>query len=268
MPRVGCLLLLTALVLGAAQADEGSSLAAQLFGRPDSAAALSAAAAFQQLAVKQQRSDDQLAGFKRYMDSELLPRGMLQSRGREDHHMTEMRPLRGSLLPRLQPRSMNPLEQAIAALKSRDSADSQVEPFRDQAPDGNAEESEAEVAKKQKEWIMMQEILRLQGLLRAEEQKKEEEAQWVKEQDLRNEEWAMGEVAHAQIAAIKKQAINRVTKAEVFAKNALAAQRFTTTATAIRTALDHLRMHKVLAAVNLRYVFIHAARVFVGAWPC
>jgi len=146
MPRVGCLLLLTALVLGAAQADEGSSLAAQLFGRPDSAAALSAAAAFQQLAVKQQRSDDQLAGFKRYMDSELLPHGILQSRGREYHHKTEMKPLRGSLLPRLQPRSMNPLEQAIAALKSRDSADSQVEPFRDQAPDGNAEESEAEVA--------------------------------------------------------------------------------------------------------------------------
>jgi hypothetical protein len=276
MPRVGGLVLLTALVLGAVQADEGSSLAAQLFDRPDSAAALSAAgaegntdaAAFQQLAFKQQRPNDQLAGFKRYMDSELLPRGMLQSRGREDHHVTEMKPLRRSLLPRVQPRSMNPLEQAIAALKSRDFADSQEEPFRDQAQDGDAEESEAEVAKKQKEWIMMQEILRLRGLLRAEEQKKEKEAQWVKEQNLRNEEWAMGQVAHAQIAAIKKQEINRVTKAEVFAKKAFAAQRFTTAATAIRTALDHLRMHKVLAAVNLRYVLVIAARVFVGAWPC
>lgn len=276
MPQVGGMVLLTALVLGAAQADEGFSLAAQLFGRPDFAAAFSAAgakgntdAAFQQLAVKQQRSDDQLAGFKRYMDSELLPRGMLQARGREDHHVTEMKPWRSSRFSGLQPQSMNnPLEQAIAALKRRDSADSQVEPFRDQAQDENTEESEAELAKKQKEWIMMQEILRLQDLLRAEEKKKEEEAQWVKEQNLRNEEWAMGEVAHVQIAAIKKQAINRVTKAEVFAKHALAAQRFTTAATAIRTALDHLRLHKVLAAVNLRYVLIHAARFFAGAWPC
>ncbi len=260
MRHVGLALALAALALGRAQADEGASLVDQLFPRPaQPAAALSAAgaaageahaAAFQELALQRGRSHDHLTGFKRYMDSELLPRSMMAGRGHWKPHVTDMEPSRSSVVPREQPRSANTLEQAIAALKRTSSADAQGGPFRDQVQDGD--ESEAEVAKKQKEWMMLQEILRLQGLLRAENQKKEQEKEWVKQENLRNEEWAMGEVAHAQIAHIKKQATKRVTEAEEFAKKALAAQRFTAEATAIRTAIDHLRMHKALDAVNLR----------------
>jgi len=256
MRHVGLALALAALAIGVVQADEGASLVDQLFRGPaQPAAALPAAdeahaAAFQELALKRGRSHDHLTGFKRYMDSELLPRSMMAGRGHWEPHVTEMEPSRSGVVPREQPQTANTLEQAIAALKRKSSADTQDEPFRDQVQEGD--ESEAEVAKKKKEWTMLQEILRLQGLLRAENQKKEQEKEWVKQENLRNEEWAMGEVAHAQIAHVKKQATKRVTKAEAFAQKALAAQRFTAEATAIRTAIDHLRMHKALDAVNLR----------------
>jgi predicted anti-sigma-YlaC factor YlaD len=43
--------------------------------------------------------------------------------------------------------------------------------------------------------------------LRQEEAKKQEEAEWVKHQNLRNEEWALKQVAQAQISQIKKVGI-------------------------------------------------------------
>jgi hypothetical protein len=107
-------------------------------------------------------------------------------------------------------------------------------------------------AKKKKEWILLQEIVRLQSLLKHEEELKEQRSEWSKQQTIRNEEWALRQVAHARISDIQKEANARMAKAQAVAEKALAEQRLNAEATAIRSAIEHLRMHKALSAVKAR----------------
>jgi len=111
---------------------------------------------------------------------------------------------------------------------------------------------EEDQAKKKKEWILLQEIIRLQSLLKNEEELKEQRSEWSKQQTIRNEEWALRQVAHARISDIQKEANARMAKAQAVAEKALAEQRLNAEATAIRSAIEHLRMHKALKAVKAR----------------
>jgi hypothetical protein len=271
MPRLGRLVLVSALALSSpVHADEGSAFVAGLFGHHGPAASTAAVlkasdslaprSVMQDLALKRVGGADDLSGFKNSLDSRLLPHSMLGSNvvTANERYFTDLRPSKHSIVPRVSRHSFNSLQEAISAFKKDDAADeAEDESFNVPVlPEGDAavEASEVEAAKKKKEWIMLQEILKLQSLLKEEKEEKEEREKWVQEQKIRNEEWALKEVANAEISHIKKLAAKRVTKAEVIANKAVAAQHFTTEATAIRTAIDHLRMHKAMDAVNKRYV--------------
>ena len=71
-------------------------------------------------------------------------------------------------------------------------------------PDGIRQAAAAE-AKLEKEMAMRQEIERLQVALKAEQQRKQEDADFVKTQTLRNAKWAFKRVAEAKIDHIKDQ---------------------------------------------------------------
>ena len=283
LPKDMLLLLLAIVGINESHADHGSSLVEGLFGRHVDIGSSHVAHEGKVESLARTRVTAagpdglHMMGFKQYMNSMLLPHHMLQedrpwplpsdTQGIVEPDFSEMKPSVHSStqrVPKYSHReasgqgSLESIQAAIAAFKRTDAADvaadqqMNVFPVQQEGQEGG-EETEQEAAKKKKEWMMLQEILRLQTLLKEEKEKRQHETEWVKQQNLRNEEWALKKVAQAKITHIKNQAYSRVTKAEVVANKALAAQHFTVEATAIRSAIDHLRMHRALDAVNTRY---------------